>query len=122
MFNGLLPVFVVLITSDKDIEEDFAEFAKYFKATNKTQFDDMEEEEGNQQESSGEEEEKVKPESSAEEMSESGGSVEDESEEEEAMTLVDEFVQPQSDSKMEVVEPPQQESHKSASSEDACGW
>lgn len=114
----------LLMFSDKDAQEDFAEFVKFFKSAQvDTHFEDMEDEEDEEEEV--EEVEQESEESSAD-IDDVDLESEDDSEEELAMTLDDEFVQATKKEpveKMDVAsEPANQEPHKSASSDDACGW
>lgn len=123
VFNGTSTCGVLLNLSDKDIEQDFADFAKHFKATKQSYFDDMEAEEG-------EEIEEMEKSSSESPEEEAGGDPlsEDESEEEEATELVDEFAAAPAEASItaktadSALEPPKQASAKSSESDDACGW
>eukprot|EP01127_Copromyxa_protea_P018322 TRINITY_DN573_c0_g1_i1.p1 TRINITY_DN573_c0_g1~~TRINITY_DN573_c0_g1_i1.p1 ORF type:complete len:459 (+),score=113.42 TRINITY_DN573_c0_g1_i1:3-1379(+) len=113
--------------NDKDVEQDFAEFAKYFKSAKQSVFEDMEAEEEEEEEEVKEDHdmEAEKEKSASEEKEESGEEdmdSEDESEEEGALTLVDEFSVKKEDSFMETEATPEPESKKTSSSEDACGW
>jgi hypothetical protein len=114
------------------VKEDFAEFVKYFKSTQPSHFDDMEEE--SEEDNALVENDLQMDESAGESSSEDVGvgsdaPSEDDSEDEEIMTLVDEFDPELREKKIEIIpevpQEPQPESTpgpKSSSSDDACGW